>query len=205
VLTAGLLLLARPRCWLFGGLSGTWAGEHHSGIRRAGGHSLPGYGENKGAWFAAIKLASIVLNVALNLFFIVLPSGDARQWLPGLRRCAGCDHLRWAWAMCSPFNLVASGLTLLLLCGAVLLDFQFRLNLEPLRPLLKYAYRSCHGAGHGERTWTAFCCAPLAALGLLSRQSSLLAVGIYGGRATSSVFFRRWLIENGARQTFFFA
>ncbi|UPL48620.1 oligosaccharide flippase family protein [Hymenobacter sublimis] len=97
--------------------------------------------ENKARKFAGIRLASILLNIGLNLFFIVLcPDVLAGKYLTSLRPLVESVYnptLGVGYVFLA--NLAASAFTLLLL-SRELLDFRFRLNLEPLRPLLQYAY-----------------------------------------------------------------
>ncbi|MBX0291351.1 polysaccharide biosynthesis C-terminal domain-containing protein [Hymenobacter sp. HSC-4F20] len=97
--------------------------------------------ENKARKFAGIRLANILLNVGLNLFFIVLcPDVLAGKYLAELRPLAESVYnptVGVGYVFLS--NLAASAFTLVLL-GRELLDFRFRLKLEPLRPLLQYAY-----------------------------------------------------------------
>ena len=97
--------------------------------------------ENKARRFAAIRLANILLNVGLNLFFIVFcPDVLAGKYLAGLRPLVESVYnptVGVGYVFLS--NLAASALTLVLL-SPELLAVRFRLNLEPLRPLLKYAY-----------------------------------------------------------------
>ncbi|WP_426493313.1 lipopolysaccharide biosynthesis protein [Hymenobacter sp. 102] len=97
--------------------------------------------ENKARKFAAIRLANIAVNVGLNLFFIVLcPEVLAGKYLVGLQPLVASIYnptMGIGYIFLS--NLAASACTLLLL-GRELLDFRFRLNLEPLRPMLQYAY-----------------------------------------------------------------
>ncbi|MCA8831865.1 lipopolysaccharide biosynthesis protein [Hymenobacter pini] len=97
--------------------------------------------ENKATKFAAIRMANILLNVGLNMFFIVFcPDVLAGKYLAGLRTLVESVYnptMGVGYVFLS--NLAASAFTLLLL-GRELLDIRPRLNLEPLRPLLKYAY-----------------------------------------------------------------
>jgi O-antigen/teichoic acid export membrane protein len=122
VLTAGLLLLARPLAELLA----IPAGHERYVVWVAFILALDALAaipfarlrlENKARRFAAIKLASIVLNVALNLFFIVLcPAVMRGEWLPGLQPLVAQVYdpaVGVGYVFLS--NLVASGLTLLLL------------------------------------------------------------------------------------------
>jgi O-antigen/teichoic acid export membrane protein len=97
--------------------------------------------ENKARKFAAIRLANIAVNVGMNLFFIVFcPDVLAGKYLAGLQPLvAGIYNPTVGIGYIFLSNLAASAFTLLLL-GRELLDFRFRLNLEPLRPMLQYAY-----------------------------------------------------------------
>ncbi|OWP64972.1 polysaccharide biosynthesis protein [Hymenobacter amundsenii] len=139
--------------------------------------------ENKARKFAAIRLANIALNVGLNLFFIVFcPDVLAGEYLAGLAplvRAVYDPTLGVGYVFLA--NLAASAFTLLLL-GRELTDFRFRLNLEPLRPLLKYAYpiMLMGLAGMVNETLDRILLPRWLPKGFYPGQSSLAAVGIYG-------------------------
>ncbi|MDQ2769597.1 MAG: polysaccharide biosynthesis C-terminal domain-containing protein [Bacteroidota bacterium] len=139
--------------------------------------------ENKARRFAGIKLAGIVANVALNLFFLVLcPAVASGKWLPSLQPLVARvfdPTVGVGYVFLS--NLFASGLTLLLL-GRELLDFRFRLNLEFLRPLLAYAFplMLMGMAGMVNETLDRILLPMWLPKNFYPGQSSLMAVGIYG-------------------------
>ena len=139
--------------------------------------------ENKARRFAGIKLAGIVANVALNLFFLVLcPAVASGQWLPALQPLVARvfdPTVGVGYVFLS--NLFASGLTLLLL-GRELLDFRFRLNLDFLRPLLGYAFplMLMGLAGMVNETLDRILLPMWLPRNFYPGQSSLTAVGIYG-------------------------
>ncbi|MFD2786989.1 polysaccharide biosynthesis C-terminal domain-containing protein [Hymenobacter rubripertinctus] len=139
--------------------------------------------ENKARKFAAIRLANIGLNVGLNLFFIVFcPDVLAGDYLPGLAplvRAVYDPTMGVGYVFLA--NLAASAFTLLLL-GRELLDFRFRLSLEPLRPLLKYAYPIMFMglAGMVNETLDRILLPRWLPQGFYPGQSSLAAVGVYG-------------------------
>ena len=139
--------------------------------------------ENKARKFAGIKLAGIIANVALNLFFIVLcPAVISGKLLPGLQPLVARVYdstLGVGYIFLS--NLVASGFTLLLLARE-LLDFRFRLNLDFLKPLLAYAFplMLMGLAGMVNETLDRILLPKWLPLNFYPGQSSLTAVGIYG-------------------------
>ena len=162
--------------------------------------------ENRARKFAAVKMAGIVLNVALNLFFIVL--------CPYLLKAGGGHsaisavydpNLGVGYVFLS--NLTASAFTLLLL-GPELLDFRFRLNLAPLRPLLKYAYplMLMGLAGMVNETLDRILLPKWLPAGFYPGQSSLTAVGIYGACYKLSIFMSLVIQAfRYAAEPFFFA
>ena len=165
--------------------------------------------ENRARKFASIKLAGIVVTVALNLFFIVLcPAVASGQWLPALR-----PLVAWLYdpAMGVGYvflsNLFASGLTLLLLWRE-LLDFRFRLNLAFLRPLLAYAYplMLMGLAGMVNETLDRILLPKWLPDNFYPGQSSLTAVGIYGACYKLSIFMSLVIQAfRYAAEPFFFA
>lgn len=165
--------------------------------------------ENRARKFAAIKMAGIVLNVALNLFFIVLcPAVAGGQWLPALGPLVARVYdpgLGVGYVFLA--NLVASAATLLLL-GRELLDFRFRFSWEPLRPLLKYAYPLLLMglAGMVNETLDRILLPKLLPAGFYPGQSSLTAVGIYGACYKLSIFMSLVIQAfRYAAEPFFFA
>ena len=165
--------------------------------------------ENRARKFAAVKMAGIVLNVALNLFFIVLcPAVASGKWLPVLGPLVARvydPNLGVGYVFLS--NLAASALTLLLL-GRELLDFRFRLNLAPLRPLLKYAYplMLMGLAGMVNETLDRILLPKWLPVGFYPGQSSLTAVGIYGACYKLSIFMSLVIQAfRYAAEPFFFA
>ena len=139
--------------------------------------------ENKARKFATIRLANIGLNVGLNLFFIVFcPDVLSGKYLTGLQplvRAVYDPSIGVGYVFLS--NLAASAFTLLLL-GRELLDFRFRLHLEPLRPLLKYAYPIMFMglAGMVNETLDRILLPRWLPENFYLGQSSLAAVGVYG-------------------------
>ncbi|HEX8505233.1 MAG TPA: polysaccharide biosynthesis C-terminal domain-containing protein [Hymenobacter sp.] len=165
--------------------------------------------ENKARKFASIKLAGIVVNVALNLFFIVLcPAVANGEWLPALQPlvarlydpAVGVGYVFLA-------NLFASGFTLLLLWRE-LLDFRFRLRLAFLRPLLRYAYplMLMGLAGMVNETLDRILLPKWLPDNFYPGQSSLTAVGIYGACYKLSIFMSLVIQAfRYAAEPFFFA
>ena len=165
--------------------------------------------ENRARRFAGIKLAGIVANVALNLFFIVLcPAVASGHVLPGWQPLVtrvydptvGVGYVFLA-------NLVASGLTLLLL-GRELLDFRFRLDVSFLRPLLAYAYplMLMGLAGMVNETLDRILLPKWLPANFYPGQSSLTAVGIYGACYKLSIFMSLVIQAfRYAAEPFFFA
>ncbi|WP_139925544.1 oligosaccharide flippase family protein [Hymenobacter sp. DG01] len=139
--------------------------------------------ENKARKFAGIRLANILLNVGLNLFFIVLcPDVLAGKYLTGLRPLVEMVYsptIGVGYVFLS--NLAASAFTLLLL-GRELFDFRFRLQLAPLQPLLKYAYPIMFMglAGMVNETLDRILLPKWLPKDFYPGQSNLAAVGIYG-------------------------
>lgn len=139
--------------------------------------------ENKAKKFAGIRLANIVLNVGLNLFFIVFcPDVLAGDYLTGLRPIIERVYdpsIGVGYVFLS--NLAASAFTLLLL-SRELLDFRPRLSLDPLRPLLRYAYpiMLMGLAGMVNETLDRILLPRWLPENFYPGQSNLAAVGIYG-------------------------
>ena len=214
VLTVGLMLLARPLLKLLA----IPAGHEQYAVWVAlilGLDALTAIPfarlrlENKARRFASIKLAGIVANVALNLFFIVLcPAVVHSQWLPGLQPLVARLYdptLGVGYVFLS--NLLASGLTLLLLWRE-LVDFRFRLNLAFLRPLLAYAYplMLMGLAGMVNETLDRILLPKWLPINFYPGQSSLTAVGIYGACYKLSIFMSLVIQAfRYAAEPFFFA
>ena len=165
--------------------------------------------ENRARRFAGIKLAGIVANVVLNLFFIVLcpavVSGHFRPALQPLVARMYDPRVGVGYVFLS--NLVASGLTLLLLWRE-LLDFRFRLNLVFLRPLLNYAYplMLMGLAGMVNETLDRILLPKWLPDNFYPGQSSLTAVGIYGACYKLSIFMSLVIQAfRYAAEPFFFA
>lgn len=97
--------------------------------------------ENKARKFATIRMANIVLNVALNLFFIIVcPDIQAGKYLTVLQPLIAHLYdpsIGVGYVFLS--NLAASAFTLLLLARE-LAAFRFQLDGATLRPMLVYAY-----------------------------------------------------------------
>ena len=214
VLTAGLMLLARPLL----GLLEIPAGNERYAIWVAlilGLDALTAIPfarlrlENRARKFAGIKLAGIVVNVALNLFFIKLcPAVANGKWLPGLQPLVAQVYdptVGVGYVFLS--NLFASGLTLLLLWRE-LLDFRFRLHLAFLKPLLQYAYplMLMGLAGMVNETLDRILLPKWLPDNFYPGQSSLTAVGIYGACYKLSIFMSLVIQAfRYAAEPFFFA
>ncbi|WP_375416949.1 polysaccharide biosynthesis C-terminal domain-containing protein [uncultured Hymenobacter sp.] len=165
--------------------------------------------ENKARRFASIKLAGIVLNVALNLFFIVFcPAVASGKYLTSLQPLVVQTYdptVGVGYVFLS--NLAASALTLLLLWRE-LLDFKFRLNLGLLKPLLAYAYPLLLMglAGMVNETLDRILLPKWLPKGFYPGQSSLTAVGIYGACYKLSIFMTLVIQAfRYAAEPFFFA
>ena len=165
--------------------------------------------ENRARKFAGIKLAGIVANVVLNLFFIVLcPAVVSGYFLPTLQPLVARVYdptVGVGYVFLS--NLVASGLTLLLLWRE-LLDFRFRLNPAFLRPLLNYAYplMLMGLAGMVNETLDRILLPKWLPDNFYPGQSSLTAVGIYGACYKLSIFMSLVIQAfRYAAEPFFFA
>jgi O-antigen/teichoic acid export membrane protein len=162
--------------------------------------------EGKARKFAGIRLASILLNVGLNLFFIVLcpwlvRHGMARPLLAAVYNPA----LGIGYVFLS--NLLASAVTLLLL-GRELLDFRFRLTISWLRPLLAYAFplMLMGLAGMVNETLDRILLPKWLPEGFYPGKSSLTAVGIYGACYRLSIFMSLVIQAfRYAAEPFFFA
>ena len=213
-LTAGLMLLARPLL----GLLEIPPGHERYAVWVAlilGLDALTAIPfarlrlENKARKFATIKLVGIVANVALNLFFIVLcPAVASGKWLAGLQPLVARLYdpaMGVGYVFLS--NLVASGLTLLLLWRE-LLEFRFRMNLTFLRPLLSYAYplMLMGLAGMVNETLDRILLPKWLPANFYPGQSSLTAVGIYGACYKLSIFMSLVIQAfRYAAEPFFFA
>ena len=165
--------------------------------------------ENRARRFAGIKLAGIIANVVLNLFFIVLcPAVMTGKWLPALQPLVARVYdptVGVGYVFLS--NLFASGLTLLLL-GRELLDFRFRLNLAFLKPLLGYAFPLLLMglAGMVNETLDRILLPKWLPVNFYPGQSSLTAVGIYGACYKLSIFMSLVIQAfRYAAEPFFFA
>ena len=165
--------------------------------------------ENRARKFASIKLAGIVANVVLNLFFIVFcPAVVSGHFLPTLQPLVARVYdptVGVGYVFLS--NLVASGLTLLLLWRE-LLDFRFRLNPAFLRPLLNYAYplMLMGLAGMVNETLDRILLPKWLPDNFYPGQSSLTAVGIYGACYKLSIFMSLVIQAfRYAAEPFFFA
>ena len=169
--------------------------------------------ENKARRFAAIRLTNILLNVGLNLFFIVLcpavlhsAPGSALVALRPLVAATYNPGLGVGYVFLS--NLAASALTLLLLARE-LLDFRFRWpDLAFLRPLLAYALplMLMGLAGMVNETLDRVMLPAWLPKGFYPGLSQLGAVGVYGACYKLSIFMS--LIIQAFRyaaEPFFFA
>ncbi|MBD2723371.1 oligosaccharide flippase family protein [Hymenobacter armeniacus] len=198
VLTTVLILLAKPLL----GMLGIPPGHEQYGVWMAlilGLDALAAIPfarlrlENKARKFATIRLVNILVNVGLNLFFLVFcPAVASGKWLPGLQPLVARvfdPTIGVSYVFLS--NLFASGLTLLLLWREVL-DFRFRLNLAFLRPLLGYTYplMLMGLAGMVNETLDRIMLPMWLPKNFYPGQSSLTAVGIYGACYKLSIFMQ---------------
>jgi O-antigen/teichoic acid export membrane protein len=139
--------------------------------------------ESKAVKFAAVRMANILLTVALNLFFLVFcPDVLAGKYLAGLQPLVQRLYdpsIGVGYVFLS--NLAASAFTLLLL-SKELLAFRPRLNLEPLQPLWQYAYpiMLMGLAGMVNETLDRILLPRWLPEGFYPGRSNLAAVGIYG-------------------------
>lgn len=97
--------------------------------------------EKKAVQFASIRIVNILLNVALNYFFLyICPAIHAGEYLTGLQPFVNSFYepdLGLGYAFLA--NLIAS-LLLLPMLAPFCLNFRFSLDLTVLRPMYKYAY-----------------------------------------------------------------
>jgi len=169
--------------------------------------------ENKARKFATIRFLNVLLQVGLNLFFIVLcpavlrsAPGSTMVALRPLVQAVYNPDLGVGYVFLS--NLAASALTLLLLAHE-LLDFRFRwLRLGFLRPLLAYALplMLMGLAGMVNETLDRLLLPIYLPEGFYPGISSLGAVGVYGACYKLSIFMS--LIIQAFRyaaEPFFFA
>lgn len=162
--------------------------------------------EGKARKFAGIRLASILLNVGLNLFFIVLcPWLERHAMARPLLAAVYNPSLGIGYVFLS--NLLASAATLLLL-NRELLDFRFRFSLGWLRPLLAYAFplMLMGLAGMVNETLDRILLPKWLPEGFYPGKSSLTAVGIYGACYRLSIFMSLVIQAfRYAAEPFFFA
>jgi O-antigen/teichoic acid export membrane protein len=147
--------------------------------------------ENKARKFATIRMANIVLNVALNLFFIIVcPDIMAGEYLAALQPVVASIYdpsIGVGYVFLS--NLAASALTLLLLAREFA-GFRFRLDLPALRPLLVYAYpiMLMGLAGMVNETLDRILLPAWLPKGFYPGKSSETVAGIYGACYKLSIF-----------------
>ncbi|SNS03578.1 lipopolysaccharide biosynthesis protein [Hymenobacter mucosus] len=165
--------------------------------------------ENKARRFAVIRFANILMNVGLNLFFIVFcPDILSGKYLAGLRPLVEQLYdpsIGVGYVFLS--NLAASAFTLVLLAPE-LLAVRFRLNLEPLRPLLRYAYpiMLMGLAGMVNETLDRILLPRWLPEGFYPGRSNLAAVGIYGACYKISILMNLVIQAfRYAAEPFFFA
>ncbi len=96
---------------------------------------------NKAKKFASVKMASIILTIALNLFYLVFCQlVSTKGYMPNMigfvkhiyNPANGPDYIIWA-------NYISSVLTLLMLAKEYT-SFRFKWDWENLKPKIKYAY-----------------------------------------------------------------
>ena len=165
--------------------------------------------ENKARKFATVRMASILLNVGLNLFFLVfcqdVMSGEYLSALQPLVARIYDPSIGVGYVFLA--NLAASAFTLLLLARE-LLDFRFRLSLPPLRPMLQYAYpiMLMGLAGMVNETLDRILLPRWLPEGFYPGKSSLTALGIYGACYKLSIFMSLVIQAfRYAAEPFFFA
>jgi O-antigen/teichoic acid export membrane protein len=147
--------------------------------------------ENKARKFAAIRMANIVLNVALNLFFIIVcPDIIAGEYLTVLQPIIASIYdpsIGVGYVFLS--NLAASALTILLLAREFS-GFRFRLDLPALQPLLIYAYpiMLMGLAGMVNETLDRILLPAWLPEGFYPGKSSETVAGIYGACYKLSIF-----------------
>lgn len=147
--------------------------------------------ENKARKFATIRMANIVLNVALNLFFIIVcPDILAGKYLTVLQPVVARIYdpsIGVGYVFLS--NLAASAFTLLLLVRE-LSAFRFHLDLASLRPMLVYAYpiMLMGLAGMVNETLDRILLPAWLPQGFYPGKSSETVAGIYGACYKLSIF-----------------
>ncbi|WP_022821980.1 polysaccharide biosynthesis C-terminal domain-containing protein [Hymenobacter norwichensis] len=147
--------------------------------------------ENKARKFATIRMANIVLNVALNLFFIIVcPDIMAGEYLSVLQPVVASVYdpsIGVGYVFLS--NLAASAFTLLLLARE-LVAFRFQLNFAMLRPMLVYAYpiMLMGLAGMVNETLDRILLPAWLPTGFYPGKSSETVAGIYGACYKLSIF-----------------
>lgn len=169
--------------------------------------------ENKARKFASIRLANILVNIGLNLFFIVLcpavlqaPAGSALAGLRSLVEAVYNPDLGVGYVFLS--NLAASAFTLLLL-GRELVDFRFRWPAMPfVRPLLAYSLPLLLMglAGMVNETLDRLMLPAWLPVGFYSGLDALGAAGVYGACYKLSIFMSLVIQAfRYAAEPFFFA
>ncbi|MBC6606205.1 polysaccharide biosynthesis C-terminal domain-containing protein [Hymenobacter sp. BT188] len=147
--------------------------------------------ENKAKKFAAIRFTNTLLNVGLSLFFIVFCRDVYEgRMLPELRPLvARIYNPELGVGYIFLINLIANALYVPLLWRE-LLDFRFRLNLAPLRPMLQYAYplMLMGMAGMVNELIDRIMLKYWLPEGFYPSQSNLTALGIYGACYKLAIF-----------------
>ncbi|RYU78840.1 oligosaccharide flippase family protein [Hymenobacter persicinus] len=149
--------------------------------------------ENKARKVATVRFLNILVNVGLNLFFIVLCRDVyAGKYLPGLRPLVAAIYnpaLGVGYVFLA--NLVANALYVPLLWRE-LSDFRFKLDLAVLRPMLKYAYplMLMGLAGMVNETLDRPLLKYWLPEGFYPGQSNMTAVGIYGACYKFAMFMQ---------------
>jgi O-antigen/teichoic acid export membrane protein len=147
--------------------------------------------ENKARKVAAVRFINILLNVGLSLFFIVLcPDILAGKYLTGLQplvRAVYNPELGVGYVFL--IGLLANACYLPMLWRE-LTDFKFRLNLEPLRPMIQYAYplMLMGLAGMVNETFDRPLLKYWLPEGFYPGQSNQTAMGIYGACYKLAIF-----------------
>jgi len=165
--------------------------------------------ENKARKVATVRFLNILVNVGLNLFFIVLcPDVAAGKYLPQLQPLVAAVYnpaLGVGYVFLA--NLIANALYLPLLWHE-LRDFRFRLDFALLRPMLKYAYplMLMGLAGMVNETLDRPLLKYWLPEGFYPGQSNMTAVGIYGACYKFAMFMTLFIQAfRYAAEPFFFA
>ncbi len=147
--------------------------------------------ENKAGYFAFVKLTNIGLNIAFNLFFLVLCKGisEARFLVQYQDLVNRFYHSSRDVEFVFISNFLANA-SMLLLLSKQLKDFRFRWEPQKLRPMLVYAYplMLMGLAGQVNEVLDRILLKPLLPEGFYEGLSKEVVLGIYGGCYKLSMF-----------------